>query len=594
MININQWFFVYLYKLWYNKVIYSQYIIMAKQPEEIKYIDDKLKKALIIESDWNNTLIPISKNINQIKNIINDILDCTDIYQKIQNKIQERKIYKLWKIITKHLFWSIDNSFSYDKKKEIIKNNIIKNINSKNNIVILINENRIIIIDTWRDKNQLNPEKRFNWFSNEETDLFIEENLDKNFEAKEILIEILDEIDFKKMDIKTIISFINNDYKWYLVHWYISKLWNKYKIEKDILKAISWKLLRENFNIAKEYIANIFFDEILEKRLNQKNIQEEINQELKTELNNKIINLNFEKFNIKKIYINYYISLTNIIYNKIQSFFNSQLKIDTFIKDKLIKNYIKYILKTKEDDLKNILLEKMVKTIIENISNINNKIVSKNIVNIFNILSKNNPEIKLNFDWKYYNLIKIKNELWSINSKNSINKNDIEKINSLKQKYKIDNKYSKKEIQKKLDKNTKIINELLKSTEYTNIDWKNLSIIEMKEKIQQLREEISKIDIEIKKIKSNFIKKNLNIIPLKRLNEKKLRREKLIINILKIIKLLENNNNLKNFINEQEENQKQLKQLEKKEKIIQAELKNNNEKLKAIKEILIEMIKEII
>ena len=102
------------------------YLIMAKKPEEIKYIDDKLKKALIIESDWKNTLIPMSKDINQIKDTISDILSCTDIYQKIQNEIKERKIYKLWETITKHLFWSIDNSFSYEQKREIIKNNIIK------------------------------------------------------------------------------------------------------------------------------------------------------------------------------------------------------------------------------------------------------------------------------------------------------------------------------------------------------------------------------------------------------------------------------------------------------------------------------------
>ncbi len=567
---------------------------MAKRPEEIKYINDKLKKALIIESDWKNTLIPMSKDINQIKDTISDILDCTNIYQKIQNEVKERKIYKLWETITKHLFWSIDNSFSYEQKREIIKNNIIKKLNSKNNIVVLINKNRIIIIDTWREKNKPNPEKRFNWFSNEDVDLFIENNLPKKFEAKEILIEILDEIDFNKMDIKSIISFINNDYKWYLLHSYISKLSSKYKIEEEISKAISWKLLRENFNIAKEYIANIFFDELLEKRLNQKNILEEIKKELENKTDKQIIKINFENFDLKDIYKNYHLLLTNIIYDKIQTFFNSQLKIDNFIKQQIIKNYIKYILKTTEENLKSLLAEKLIEKIVENINNTNDKIIFKNIINIFNLLSKNNPEIKLKFDWKYYDLIKLKNEIWNINSINIRNENDLKKIKSLKEKYKIDHKYSKKEIQKKIDKNIKEINKLLIDTEYTNIDWRNISTIELKEKIQELRDEVSKIDINIKKINSNFVKKNLNIIPLKRLEEKKSRREKFIINILKIIKLLEDNNNLKNYINKQEENINQLKQLEKKEKIIQIELKNNNDKLNAMKELLVEMIKEII
>ncbi len=570
---------------------------MVIKPKNIDYKKNIEWKSLISHnsSEWDYSAIIANNEIWKIKETINDILSATNIYDYLKKDTNWRHIYKLNTILTRHILSSISKEYSNEKRKEIIKEQIKELLDLKTDTLVFLKNNNIYIINTWTNKlitikNKTITNKRFDWYSDEEVEFLINENLWKNYNPKEILIELLDEINLSSLNIKQIISFITNDYKWYLLNWYIKKIEQKLDIEHSILKAISWKLLRDNFSIAKEYIINEFFYNILYKLLNNTEKKKEIEKKLKKEIANKYLDLsnkNFSIKNIKKLYNIYILELNSILQKEINRLLNTQINLDKQQINTISKEYIKNILKISKKEI----IEKNIEILVENIfKNIINStiIINKNITLIFKEIISNKTEFTIKNSTKKYDVIKFTSETKKIINQKSI----LEKQKSILEKQK--EKYNKTtyNVQNYDKKDTNKINNLLKKINLDNIKHDSIAINKLWEKIPIFRDKIKNINSLINKLSNNIIKKNINILKIKKFKKTKDELIKKINYIQQILNLLQEESNIQEKREEQKNRTKEIKNIETKIKINIDELNILDEKLKEFKNILTKKIIE--
>jgi len=566
---------------------------MGTKPTEINYIKEKQKKSLIIETGNEHTVIVSSSNIQEIKNTISAILDCTDLYEKIKIEANWRKIFSLNEEITKHIFSSISNTFNLEEKKQILKEQLKNIINSKNNIIIFFRNKKIYIIDTWKEEiksKTITQNKRYDWYTDEEVDFLIKENLWKKYDSKEILIDLLDNINFKKLNRDQALNFVTKEYKGYLLNWYINKLNKSYKISPEITKAIAWRLLRKNFLLAKEYIINQYFYEklknLLENKITKETIEIEINETIKKFFVKEIKDENFDLNSIKYLE-NKYNDIVKKIIKEILD--NENIKLDDFQIDKIAKEIIKTVLNKKRKDIQNFVYEIITTNIIEKL-NSKDKIINKNITSIFIYLANKQTDIYINSQKKNYDIAKFTSTFRALLSEQEENKRKLKLINNRIKSYNIDKKTSIENIENQLNKNISEVSRLFNLLNGWKESYNSVTIEDLKEKIQSLRNQNQKNSQLIKKLSSNIVSEKLYYSKIKKLKTINENNSKKIEYILKIIQLKNKDIILSNKIKELKNKKQELNKLKNDKKEIEENIEINEKYLIDFKQELQKML----
>jgi len=553
---------------------------------KITYVKEKKETSTIIQENWDIVIIENKETIDEIKESIIGILDCTNLNEELEIKEEKKnnnkedknikKIFILEKDISKHIFWVFPKTLNIEEKREIIKKIIIEKlkINDKKN-ALLLKSWKIYVIDSWINHNykraewENNQEKRYNWCDEESIEYIKNELISEKDFWQNILKEILNELksNFSKIKDEKISDFINNDYKWYLLNWFINKIKSdkKYKqenLDDELIKALAWKLLREEFNNAKYTIFNYFYNEFIVKIISNNNIKENIENDLVNKY------FDFKNPNISDS-IKYNLKNINELY---KDEFSIKLleKINKIYWWKLILkwNSLKIITNIA---LKNIIINKnlVVKKIIENlintlILNIKEKKVSLpvSIISFLNTLFTNWITIKLSYLKTEQDINRIKDKLiYLINEKIKIEKqikSSNTKITYIKEE--IFNFKKRISINKELEHKENEIKKIL-----TNIGLKNINSYNFYEKIDKTKKNINENILKINK-KINYtnnstiiVNRSKKLIELEKIKDN-LKKKQNKIDI--IMELRENIKKINSEIKKYEENKILLNSLE--------------------------------
>jgi len=202
---------------------------------------------------WNN----LSKLLQIEETIIN-------IIGKNKNHITEQDDWKVKRtILDRYLtnkIFSIFGGNKSEKIKNIIKNIIKKQFLLKETDIVLFLKWEIYVIPRTNDK-------RFNWIDEENIEFLIHEFL-KDFNQNNVLYNVIKSLNLETYTKTEFRKFID-DYNTIILERYIITIQDILKkfqdnIDIEIIKWITWKLFRDNYNAVINELSKYFFYNFLD------------------------------------------------------------------------------------------------------------------------------------------------------------------------------------------------------------------------------------------------------------------------------------------------------------------------------------------
>ncbi len=574
---------------------------MSDKKIQINYISEKIEKSPIMLKIWDTITIESKKEIEDIKNSIIGILECTTLENELL-KNSWRNVYELNEDITKHLLSIISKDFSQEEKKNILKIKIKKLLQKKynidNDIIVFVRNNKIFILDIWKKLIENNKEKydiknkRFDWHTEKEIEAIIETKIWKNFNPREFIINILNEIDLSKLNIKQALDYLTKNYKIDLINKISLNLKEKFQLEDFLLKGISGKILRDNFQIAKNHITKLFFEFFFIKNIeNNKvlNLNKIYNEIFDKYLN--IEKLNIEKiidFNIKNIYKIFIEVSSKEIGNFFSNLYN-WYKLDNEQEKIFLSEYLK-INKLKKEEI----IEKLILLFVDNIFNViwndNSKNKSK-LVYFFRQIDSKNIEIEIiQLEW-YYTMWDLSNKIKQLLKSKKILETENKKLKTESEQIENSKENSKtflNMIKNKLNNNLKQIKEFFNK----KANKKNITISEVNAEILRTKNNLAKEKLKFKKYQANTLKKVINSTEISKLKRNIEKLEKKLAKINEVYFLIKENDKLKRNIEKIEKNLNRLEKIKKQIKINNSKIAKINFTIDNIKIFFINVIKK--